>query len=170
MSDRRDPAGSKEDLDEAEAGVLDPDDLDIRERDGVREHGEGRYVISAEGGASVDDRSAAGESAPRSAEATCHAREECESGDEDGGSDADEDRPHLDALAAELAGLSAPYGLALAGKADDETASVQVAAGDPVAVLGAAVRWYAQRVDPDGDADETAVALLEAAGLGIGGE
>ena len=131
-------------------GVLDPDDLDIRKRDEVHERGEGRYVISTEGGgAEVDE----GQTNPGS------------TGPEGGPSDPPDERPHLDALAAELDALSAPYGLALAGKADGETGSIQVASTDPADVLGAAVRWYAEQVDPDGDADEIVAALLSAAGI-----
>lgn len=155
MSDGNDRTDAADEPPEEGEGILDPDDLDIRERDEVRERGEGRYVISTEsGGVEVDEGSTDdGPTAP-----------------EENPNGASDDRPHLDALAAELDALSAPYGLALAGKADGETASIQVAATDPADVLGAAVRWYAELVDPGGDADETAAALLEAAGVSDGGE
>ncbi|QLG27249.1 hypothetical protein HUG10_06690 [Halorarum halophilum] len=151
MSDGNDRTDSGDDP--PDDGVLDPDDLDIRERDEVYERGEGRYVISTgAGGVEVEERRTNdGPTRP-----------------EDGPSGPPDERPHLDALAAELDALSAPYGLALAGRADDETASIQVAATDPADVLGAAVRWYAEQVDPSSDADETAAALLTAAGIDAG--
>ena len=148
--------------DDPDEGVLDPDDLDIRERKGVSERGEGRYVISTEGGGSTVGDSAGTESAPQRTESTDDGATTDEPPD---GELSDDERPHLDALAAELDALSAPYGLALAGKADGDTASIQVAAGDPAEVLGAAVRWYAERVDPDGDVEATVAALLADAGL-----
>ncbi|WP_313694862.1 DUF7500 family protein [Halorarum halobium] len=132
-------------------GVLDPDELDIREHDGVSEQGDGRYVISTEdGGAAVDDPPADDRDDDGSDAETAGESDEAGSPDVP-----DDDRPHLDALAAELDALSAPYGLALAGKADDGTASIQVAGGDPAEVLATALRWYAERVGADGGDGES---------------
>ncbi|QLG61812.1 DUF7500 family protein [Halorarum salinum] len=136
-------------------GVLDPDDLDIRERREVEERDDGRYVISTEGGgAGVDGRSPADEVGPTVAESA-------------GEPDAE---PPLDALAAELDASGAPYGLALAGKSEDGTANIQFAGTDPADVLGAAVRWYAGQVGSEGDVDATVMELLEDAGLDFDGE
>lgn len=153
MSDGNDRTDA--DDDPPEEGVLDPDDLDIRERREVRERGDGRYVISTERG----EADAGGGSA----------RDEPGTTGCDVAGDPDAEPP-LDALAAELDRLSAPYGLALAGKSEDGTASIQFAGTDPADVLGAALRWYAGQVGSEGDVDATVVDLLDDAGFGPDGE
>lgn len=157
------------------AGVVDPDDLDIRDRDGVDETDDGRYVIStgteraadlarpptAESPASSDERANTDaeteheESTPSPTEASDPPAET-------------NDGDPLDAVAAELGSLSSSHGFALAVAAGGETATLRVASGDPTDTLATALRWYARQVNPGEDADETLAQLLAASDLDVG--
>ncbi|WP_435147285.1 DUF7500 family protein [Halobaculum sp. P14] len=148
-------------------GVLDPDDIDLTGRDEVDVRGDGRYVISTEGG---EDRVSTADSGVDAAGDTETAESAAAppggaDGDAGVGDRADEDSP-ASALAAELDGLSAAHALGLAAKTPDGTDSVQVAADDPAVVVETALRWYARRVDPDGDPSGTVQRLLRDADLG----
>ena len=125
-------------------GVMDPEDLDIRERDEVAETDDGRYVISTGGGrddppelppATEDPEPPATEEAESSATpppaSTPTRPEDPPAGDD--GSDP------LDAVAAELGDLSASHGFALAVAAGGETDTLRVAAAEPTDVAPEAV-------------------------------
>ncbi|WP_284030824.1 DUF7500 family protein [Halobaculum lipolyticum] len=157
-------------------GVMDPEDLDIRDRDEVDETDDGRYVISTGGGRDdlPDTRSspaadpAASETAqPPAATASASASatppdatpERSETAAADAGDAGDEPDP-LAAVAAELGTLSSSHGFALAVAAGGETDTLRVASADATDTLATALRWYARRVNPGEPPEETIRTLL----------
>lgn len=157
-SDNLDTPGGDEGPPVDRDGVMDPDDLDIRDRDGVDETDDGRYVIST-GGENHGDR-----------------RDDGRDGRLDGSRDDTEDRDEvaddaagdpLEAVAAELDALSASHGFALAVAAGGETDTLRVASGEPTDTLATALRWYARRVNPGAPAGETIATLLAASNLDL---
>ncbi|MFB9825064.1 DUF7500 family protein [Halobaculum roseum] len=163
-------------------GVVDPDDLDIRGRDGVDETDDGRYVISTGGGRHDDlrDEVPDGERHDREVGADGWAGAD---GRADGQADVDDPDPTassapsppdrdaagdpLEAVADELGALSASHGFALAVAAGGETDTLRVASGDPTDTLATALRWYARRVNPGEPAEETISKLLAASDLNV---
>jgi len=159
-------------------GVMDPDELDIRGRDGVDETDDGRYVISTGGEADLDPRDDGRDDGTDGGhgDGTEDGREADPGGVADGSTRAasvasashDADGDPLDAVAAELDALSASHGFALALAAGGETDTLRVASGDPTDTLATALRWYARRVNPDEPAEETIAALLASSNLDVG--
>lgn len=157
-------------------GVMDPDELDIRGRDGVDETDDGRYVISTGGeedaGPRDDELDDGGNDVPD----WSHEADADGLADADGSTRADAvasasrdaDGDPLDTVAAELDALSASHGFALAVAAGGETDTLRVASGDPTDTLATALRWYARRVNPDEPAEETIAALLASSDLDVG--
>ncbi|WP_277555442.1 DUF7500 family protein [Halobaculum limi] len=156
-------------------GVIDPDDLDIRDRDGVDETDDGRYVISTGAEREAGLRQVPDAAAMTTDDATADPdpEDECT---EPGVTECDQSPPAagtsdedpLDAVAAELGSLSSSHGFALAVAAGGETATLRVASGDPTDTLATALRWYARQVNPGEDADETLAQLLAASDLDVG--
>ncbi|MFC6786093.1 hypothetical protein ACFQFH_09385 [Halobaculum halobium] len=178
-------------------GVMDPDDLEIRGRDGVDETDDGRYVISTvagrddseepkQGTAPTTGRRAVADPAPGGDDSDVGssvdtdgttASTDLSGGGSAAGGLAGEGEPRGDArergddplaaVAAELGALSSSHGFALAVAAGGETDTLRVASGDPTDTLATALRWYARRVNPDEPAEETVAALLADSDLGL---
>ncbi|MXR42117.1 hypothetical protein GRX01_12300 [Halobaculum sp. WSA2] len=177
-------------------GVMDPDELDIRGRDGVDETDDGRYVISTGGedqadprddvpggsrGAGGDRDGVTGDDGAGATDPPEDAGPAPDVTGTDGWADAadstraasvasasrDADGDPLDAVVAELDALSASHGFALAVAAGGETDTLRVASGDPTDTLATALRWYARRVNPDEPAEETIAALLASSDLDV---
>ncbi|SHH60694.1 DUF7500 family protein [Halobaculum gomorrense] len=156
-------------------GVMDPDDLDIRDRDGVDETDDGRYVISTGGGQRDGARDGVADGArdgadsdgdaPATTPAASSASPSATAPERDGSEHAAGDGDPLEAVAAELGALSASHGFALAVAAGGETDTLRVASGDPTDTLATALRWYARRVNPGTPAEETIRELLAASDL-----
>lgn len=179
-------------------GVMDPDDLDIRDRDGVDETDDGRYVISTAGGdEELPDPPRAGDPPPTHSppnenadsdaaspgvtdpdapapdatdpDATDPETTDREARTEDAAAvDSLAEEDPLETVAAELTDLSASHGFALAVAAGGETDTLRVASGDPTDTLSTALRWYAGRVNPDEPPEETIAELLAASDLDVG--
>jgi len=150
-------------------GVMDPDELDIRGRDGVDETDDGRYVIST-GRENLGDRRDDGRG-----DRLRGGRDDSEDRDEvaddaadDAADDDDAAGDPLDAVAAELDALSTSHGFALAVAGGGETDTLRVASGEPTDTLATALRWYARRVNPGAPAEETIRDLLAASDLDVG--
>lgn len=160
-------------------GVMDPDDLDIRDRDEVDETDDGRYVISTGGGRddlpdppdppSPSDPAGSETGPPPAAStsaappaATPASPETAGNPTDDGGDETDrgDEADPLAAVAAELGALSSSHGFALAVAAGGETDTLRVASADATDTLATALRWYARRVNPGAPAEETIAALL----------
>ncbi|UIO99227.1 hypothetical protein Hbl1158_11885 [Halobaculum sp. CBA1158] len=167
-------------------GVMDPEDLDIRDRDGVDETDDGRYVITTAAARADDSESStapngtddrpvadAGISGSEEPSATgdgpAVGDDSADGGESTGGEgvDADHDDP-LAAVATELDALAAPHGFALAVAAGGETDTLRVAAGDPTDTLETALRWYARRVNPGAPPEETIRSLLADSDIDLG--
>jgi hypothetical protein len=121
-----------EDADNSE-GVLDPDDLDISEREGVVERDDGQFVISTEGKA-ID---------PDVPEVTVK---------RPGVTDDDGRTAPIDALASELADGPEEHRLAVVHADGDDTASIRLSSTDPEAVLEMFLQWYATETGFEVDA------------------
>lgn len=155
-------------------GVVNPDDLDIRDRDGVDETDDGRYVISTgserddpAGSVSPSESEEHARSTTAEASSTTAPDDPSVATDTAGSTVSADDEDPLDSVAAELGSLSSSHGFALAVAAGGETATLRVASGDPTDTLATALRWYARQVNPDGDADETITQLLAASDLDL---
>jgi hypothetical protein len=157
------------DHDSGEDGVLDPDDLDISKREGVERHGDTQYVISTDGKAIDPDipdvRVTHDPSGGEDGEGTTTA--EAGTADE-GGGDWDGDTDPLAAVEADLNALSSEFALSVVARDGAESGSLQVASGDRAATLESVLRWYAARVDSDGDAAETLRSVLAETDLDLG--
>ncbi|MFC7096510.1 DUF7500 family protein [Halobaculum marinum] len=158
-------------------GVMDPEDLDIRGRDGVDETEDGRYVISTGGGRHDDlrdpgallddDQADAGGSGDDPNHADRRASVADPEAETSGHSSPDSEDDPLAAVAAELGALSASHGFALAVAAGGDTDTLRVASADPTDTLATALRWYARRVNPGEPPEETLRELIAASDLAL---
>ncbi|MEZ3115021.1 hypothetical protein RYH80_03690 [Halobaculum sp. MBLA0147] len=157
--------------------ALDPSDLDISDRDGVKTTDEGQFVISTDGdaidpdvppvrvvgetGAETDASSASGDG-ERPDDAPTH------SGRGGRGDTADPTDDPLTALERDLRALSARRGFAVVVRDGETTGSIQTATNDRAAALETVLRWYAGRVDAERPTEETLRELLAETGLSLG--
>lgn len=151
-----------EDLDDApieevgEDGVLQPDDLDVDDREEVRAIGDDRYVVSTEEGRPPTPRD---DPPPDAASSQPPA-------------DADPDDPRATSpppdaapsgsppsLADAVDGVEERYATALAVKTDRGVAAEEFATNNVVATFERTLRWYADRVD-DSEPPEAVLRVL----------
>jgi hypothetical protein len=155
QSDAR--AWAEPDHDSGDDGVLDPEDLDISEREEVKSHGDGQYVIST-GRTSID---------PEVPEVRVRGDRNDGRGDS-GERSGDFDGDPLEAVEADLRALSSQYALSVVARDGAESGSLQVASADRAATLESVLQWYAKRVDPDADPETTIRRVLAETDLDLG--
>ncbi|GAD51302.1 hypotheical protein [Halarchaeum acidiphilum MH1-52-1] len=133
--------------DSGDADAIDPADLDIARRDGVRERGEGRYVVSTNGEAT---ETPPGTDLPNGD--ARDARDEPGDGRDHGGA---------------LERVDEAYGIALSAKTDSGTETTVATSNNIVEVFEEALRWYAGQVDDSLPPEEVVSLLLEQSDLDV---
>jgi hypothetical protein len=128
-----------EGADRPDDGVLTPDELDVSEREDVRELDDNRYFVSLDSGAAPEF-------------------ERLDEREEEEGDD----------LVAELASTPETYGLALAAKTESGVEERVIASNSVVETFEHALVWYAAQVgDADTPPEDVLRILLEESSLDV---
>ncbi|GGM70426.1 hypothetical protein J2752_001822 [Halarchaeum rubridurum] len=132
--------------DAGEGNPLEPTDLDIAHREGVRERGDGRYVVSTNGEAS---------GTPPATDLPDGVARDAESGDDE--------RDHAGALERS----DDAYGIVLSAKTDAGVGTTVVTSNNIVETVEEALRWYAGQVDDSLPPEDVLELLLRQSDLDV---
>lgn len=145
----------RDDPDEPEEGVLEPDELDVERREEVREIGDNRYIVS------TDEDGGGGDSPPP--EAPDPSAERREPGEEP-------TEPSARAPAADptpLAALDERYVVDVTAKVDGGVAETRIGSDSIVETFEETLLWYADQIDDSTPPEEVIRILLAESDLDV---
>lgn len=148
--------GKRDDPEEPEDGVLEPEELDVERREEVREIGDNRYIVSTD-----EDGGGGGSSMPDSPDPSTDRRTRPPEDTPDPSERAPATEP------TPLAALDERYVVDLTAKVDAGVAETRIGSDSIVETFEETLLWYAEQIDDSTPPEEVIQILLAESNLDV---